>query len=120
MKTSYFGSRQWHGLNAVSIARGEPKWYRGRSYKDLAPPWYMIKIKDEEEYTKQYNEKILGRLSPEKVVRDLGEDAILLCWERPGEFCHRRLVAEWLEEELGIKVPELGEEYKQISFLSRF
>jgi hypothetical protein len=30
----------------------------------------------------------------------------MLCWEAPGEFCHRRLVAEWLEGELGIQVPE--------------
>jgi len=38
----------------------------------------------------------------------LGEDAILLCWENSGVFCHRRLVAEWFEEELGVSVPEVG------------
>jgi hypothetical protein len=30
----------------------------------------------------------------------------LLCWEAPGKFCHRRLVAAWLEDALGIDVPE--------------
>jgi uncharacterized protein (DUF488 family) len=49
----------------------------------------------------------LSKLDPQKVFSDLGQDAILLCWEKPGEDCHRRLVAEWLEGLLGIKVPEL-------------
>ena len=35
---------------------------------------------------------------------------ILLCWESLNVRCHRRLVAEWLEEKLGIVVPELGHE----------
>ena len=33
----------------------------------------------------------------------------MLCWEPPGKFCHRRLVAKWLEEHLGVDVPELRE-----------
>jgi uncharacterized protein (DUF488 family) len=31
-----------------------------------------------------------------------------LCHEKAGEFCHRRLIADWLNRELGIEVPELG------------
>jgi len=31
--------------------------------------------------------------------------------EQPGEFCHRRLVAAWLEEVLEIAVPELPGNY---------
>jgi hypothetical protein len=41
---------------------------------------------------------------------DLGPDAILLCWESFNVRCHRRLVAEWLEEKVGIVVPEVGHE----------
>ncbi len=41
------------------------------------------------------------------LASDLGPDAILLCWESPGEDCHRRLIAAWLESHLKIKVPEL-------------
>jgi uncharacterized protein (DUF488 family) len=51
----------------------------------------------------------LDKLDPQKVFDDLGEDAILLCWEAPCQFCHRRLVAEWLEKHLGVNVPELQE-----------
>ena len=36
-----------------------------------------------------------------------GEDASLLCYEKPGDFCHRRIVAEWLEKGTGVVVPEL-------------
>ena len=54
-------------------------------------------------------QKILDKLDPQKVFDDLGEDAILLCWEAPGKFYHRRLVAEWLEKHLGVTVPELQE-----------
>jgi hypothetical protein len=32
----------------------------------------------------------------------------MLCWEKPGEGCHRRICAEWLETALGIVVPEFG------------
>ena len=54
------------------------------------------------EYARRYNEEVLSKLDA------LGKDAILLCGEMPGTFCHRRLVARWLEEELGISVPERG------------
>ncbi len=37
---------------------------------------------------------------------------MLLCFEdlrQPGVWCHRQIVAAWIEEHLGIKVPELPE-----------
>lgn len=110
MKTSNFSRicRQPDDFkNSVSIALREPKWYRGRRYPALAPRREMLKI-DEATYRVEY-QKILDNLDPQKVFDDLGEDAILLCWEAPGKFCHRRLVAEWLEKHLGRPVPELQE-----------
>ena len=52
-----------------------------------------------------------GRPGAPEVFEDLGEDAILLCWEAPGKFCRGRLVAAWLEEKLGVQVPELPQGY---------
>lgn len=95
-------------MNAVAISQGVPKWYKGKVYKKLAPSWALVKIEDEKEYVRRYKYEVLDRLDPAQVLKELGEDAVLLCWEKPGEFCHRRIVAEWLEEELGIEVPELG------------
>jgi len=61
---------------------------------------------DEAAYAIEYQRDVLCKLDAAKVVEDLGSDAVLLCWEAPGKFCHRRLVAAWLEEALGIEVPE--------------
>jgi hypothetical protein len=52
--------------------------------------------------------EILAKLDPAEIYQTLGENAVLLCWEKPGDACHRRLVAEWFERCLGVEVPELG------------
>jgi hypothetical protein len=108
MQTSNF----WHFTGEpddprlVSIALWAPGWYKGRRrYPALAPRRNMLKL-DEATYRVEYR-KILDKLDPQEVFEDLGENAIMLCWEPPGKFCHRRLVAEWLEENLGVRVPEL-------------
>lgn len=93
----------------VSIALSKPWWFKGRCYPTLAPRLDMLTM-EEEEYRVEY-QKILDRLDPRQVYGDLGEDAILLCWEPSGVFCHRRLVAAWLEEHLGVEVPELPSNY---------
>jgi hypothetical protein len=68
----------------------------------------MLKM-TREDYDFDFN-RILKELDPEEIYRDLrlmgGEDPILLCWESPNTWCHRRRVAEWLEEALGIEIPE--------------
>jgi uncharacterized protein (DUF488 family) len=109
MQTSYFAKSSRHP-NAVSIAGRCPREFSGREYKTLAPRyWFFAKYKrdhDEKFYTEQYQKLILNFLDPKKVFEELGADAVLLCWEKPGVFCHRRLVAEWLEKSLGIEIPE--------------
>ena len=42
--------------------------------------------------------KQLDSLDAKQVAEELGPDAILLCWESFNVLCHRRLVAEWLEQ----------------------
>jgi len=111
MKTSYF-SKSGQDPNAVSIAGKAPNWYKGREYKKLAPKyWFFKKYKqdsDETFYTEQYRKEVLGALDPKEVFKELGEDAVLLCWEKPKWFCHRHIVARWLEESLGIEIGEIG------------
>lgn len=108
MKTSNFwisGSSP----SAVSIARRHPRGWQGCEYKKLAPSWKLInlaKVGKIDEYVCQYN-ALLDSLNAKEVFEELGSDSILLCWEKPGDFCHRRLVAEWFEQELGIEVPEI-------------
>ena len=104
--TSYY-AKSGKDQDAVAISQGVPKWFKGRVYKKLAPSWKMIKLPD-----KQYREEyanLLSKLNAEEVYNELGSNAILLCYEKPGEFCHRRLVADWIQNELGIYVPELAD-----------
>lgn len=110
MKTSSFS--KYSGNNGVSIAGKAPVGFEGKQYKELAPKyWFFKKFKegkmDEKGYTMAYRTEVLNRLDARKVYEELGEDSVLLCWEPKGEFCHRKLVADWLNEKLGIVVEEL-------------
>jgi uncharacterized protein YeaO (DUF488 family) len=110
LKTSYFGKSGQHP-NAVSIAAITPSWFRKRIYKKFAPPWNLVKrYKDgqvtEEQYKRTYQKEILSKLDPKQVAEELGQEAILLCYEKSGQFCHRHLVADWFQR-AGIKVEEI-------------
>lgn len=113
MKTSSFFT--YEGPGRISIARAAPRSVKGyRVYPALAPRHNMLKM-PYEEYRPAFF-RILEALDPERVVDDLAAlahpyPAVLLGWERPplsaSNFCHRAMVAEWLERELGLKVPEI-------------
>ena len=97
-------------LRAVSIAR-YPMFFKGRRYYALAPSvallkaWKAGKI-SQVEYEERFYQETLSPLISDQVFQDLGKEAILLCFESPGVFCHRRIVATWLEEALKIGIPE--------------
>jgi hypothetical protein len=118
IQTSYF-ARAAHLPNAVAISQGIPKWYKGTRYKPLAPSWDMIHTKDPELYKKRYCEEVLSKLDPKQVASDL-DGCILLCHEKDSKHCHRRIVAEWLEAALGIKVPEMEYAVKKMPNLWDF
>ena len=86
-------------------------------YKSLAPNWKLyedLKTKKitEEKFILTYNEQ-LDTLNPLMVFEDLnslvsGYEPILMTDGSKKKFCHRHLVAEWLEKNLDVIV----EEYK--------
>ena len=98
--------------NVVSIAGRPPVWYKGRQYKKLAPKyWFFAKYKedgDADYYVEQYYYEVLAKLDAQQVYEELGENAILCCWEDRG-FCHRFVVADWFKVELGIIIEELDD-----------
>lgn len=112
MKTSYFGNKAAASdPKAVSVARYPPRWWGpGRRYYTLAPSTELLRRSKAglpwPEYIQEYKTDVLLKLNPQKVYDDLSE-SILCCWERTGENCHRRIIAEWIETSLGIQVPEL-------------
>jgi hypothetical protein len=119
MKTSYYFSNRIRspGLNLVAVSNTYPRhlpWLKdARTYKKLCPGWSLVKnykkrLISRNHYIEIYQEQVLDKLDPETVFRDLREDAVLLCWEKPGScFCHRHLISGWLSDHLGIKINEL-------------
>lgn len=98
-----------HLPQAVAISRGTPRGWPGKVYKPLAPSWNLVKIADPPEFIRLYRAQVLDKLDPRQVLLDLGgDDFIMLCWEAPGEFCHRLVVAAWLQKELGVTVEEFN------------
>ncbi len=110
MNTSYF-ARNGHNPYGVSIAGGCPEWFEGTKYKKLAPKYWFFKLYkengDKDHYIDCYKREVLDKLDAQTVYNELGCNAILLCWEAPGKFCHRHLVAQWFKEKLGVEVIEL-------------
>lgn len=94
------------GLVPVSISIKPPYWWRGAHYPPLCPTKEMLRM-SRAEYDAQFDE-ILSQLDPRQVFAELGENAVLLCYETPNTWCHRRRVAEWLEQSLGIVIPEFS------------
>lgn len=111
--------------------------YYGPAYKKLAPrlitytPYACeyekllemkqnaLKLKEyiefrkkiEAEYIVSYYETRLKGLDVEELLNTLknkfGNNIILLCHEPIDEFCHRRLVADYIELETGVYIPEV-------------
>ena len=90
----------YRGDKGVAISVTVPRWYKGRRYHLLAPTSSLLFLwknghLEEDDYLHLYHADVLSRLDKEKIRKDLGEDAVLLCWERTG-FCHRHIVVDWL------------------------
>jgi uncharacterized protein YeaO (DUF488 family) len=115
MHTSNF-SKSALDPNAVSIALWNPKWYKGKSYRRLAPSEALLRAygrdHDVDRYVKIYTEEILTPLDPRQVYEDLGPDAVILCHCAATVFCHRFVVARWLDRHLNLHITEIPNRYK--------
>lgn len=103
------------GLHPISISISA-RYFTGDFYRPLNPERAFIND-TKEIYTPKFN-AVLAKLNANKVVEDLsilskGKDVIMLCHEGENDFCHRHLVAKWMEEKLNIEVKELGKMQKE-------
>ena len=89
----------------IAICGKVPEWYIGFRYKPLAPKYTFFmewkKNRDNNYYIEHFNKEVLDKLDANEVVNDLlrlsnGRMFALVCYEKPAEFCHRHLVADWL------------------------
>lgn len=107
--TSYFGNLKKLPKDFVPIAicGKSPDFYKGLEYKKLAPSWSIYseykRTLDMNTYIKRFKEERLAFLLPQYVVQDIetlaeGKTAVLLCYEKPTDFCHRHIVSAWLHQ----------------------
>jgi len=116
MKKIYTSNYARHGSNplAFGISLTVPEWYEGQRLQFLAPRSDMVgKIKkgsenyNQRKYTREYIDLLNGRnVNPQKLVDSLPDGALLLCYESPGDFCHRQLLAAWVERHTGFVITE--------------
>ena len=134
--TSYFAKlKQIEELNIipVSICGRCPNWYKGNQYKKLAPNYKFFmewkQNQDNDFYVEHFQKEILDNRNINIVLQDLFNffsidqqefiknsytpywmnnnfNIALICYEKPSDFCHRHLVADWMTKN-GIPVKEL-------------
>ena len=112
-----------NNLTPVGISGWSPDGYTGKTYKKLAPKytwwkeWHDNNL-SEQWYIDKYKETVLQTLNPTVVAQDLqkmGNNVVLLCFETPDKFCHRHLVAEWLNAKTKLDVREYILQSQQIN-----
>lgn len=123
MKTSYFGITPRKTPGAIAISLYLPKGRQYLHYPKLAPSQELLQTYRDPNaaiiyhsiqkwYAFEYFDQLF-LLNPQQVWDELHElagdaEPTLLCYEKPGQFCHRRLVAKWFEVELGEFVDEVS------------
>jgi len=134
--TSYFANwRKFQDKFTVSIARFDPKYatvdFVARKVNDCIAPNVntLNAIKSGEISQKEYEEQYLHQLNASVRGADFiryllaisaGKDIVLLCYEKYGDFCHRHILAKWLnniikQEQLDVlPIAELGHEAVQL------
>ena len=111
--TTYFAKLKHLPKNIIpiSICGKAPVGYKGLEYKKLAPKYdFFMEWKrtgNNDYYIKCFNEQVLDKLDALKTLLELSEiagfqnrfnDICLVCYEKPSDFCHRHLVADWLNK----------------------
>ena len=138
--TSNYQSIKTGNTVSVTGDGGNAWGYFGPSYKKLAPklvtyiPYHdkleklqslkndVTKLKEyiefrkkiEDEYIKSYYDIRLKNLDVNFLLATLynkfGNNIILLCHESIDEFCHRRLIADYIELKTGMYIPEIRQD----------
>lgn len=120
--TSYFANAKKikDAAVLVGICAKPPQGFKDVNIHELAPTLSMMR-----QYKESYDENLFISLYKNNILKPLEQErknivaflerlaaaankqyVVLLCYEKPEDFCHRHLVAEWLSEELGYTIEE--------------
>lgn len=98
----------------ICVAIGKPRFIAGiPQMRNVCPTRYMVSGPcSHDEYLKLYD-RILASQDANQVVKQIemlsgGKDVALCCYEKPGDFCHRHILAKWITENTGIEITEFG------------
>lgn len=127
--TSCYDNAKSGNLVSITGDGGNAWGFYGNSYKKMSPKLYLWQYYDQNPdnltedklidwYIKEFYKLRLTNLNPFIFLNTLnekfGNEIILLCHELPNRklnkehFCHRRLLADWIELETGIIIPEIS------------
>jgi uncharacterized protein (DUF488 family) len=115
--TSYFGNLknlEKHNIIAIGVCQFPPHWFKNPNLISIAPTKdILFNCKsNHQEFIKRYKSEIISiQGDPQEFINRLnfiseGRDVALCCFEKPNEFCHRHLIAEWLNNSLHLNVQE--------------
>lgn len=116
--TSYFANSKkltQAGIKVIGVALYPPRWFNGISMRNVAPTPSILHTKGQtrEQYTERYRNEVLSRVNPHQFMENLrsmsqGHDVALCCYEKPGDFCHRHILANWLSGATNEPITEWG------------
>jgi len=105
--------------NAFGTSVGLPNWYNGKKIKEVAPTWDLVRgfkagTISESEYMGAYLQLLQVRsVDPHELVDSLPNNAFLLCYESPTDFCHRHILGAWIQFNTNNPVVEWKNEEEQ-------
>jgi hypothetical protein len=119
--TGRYQLNEFGGRLPIGITRRLPRWKLpyalAATVMEAAPTAAQLKISGDAEFTRSYRARLdefgvghFRRVFSEIARKHDKLSLALLCYEdltKPGEFCHRRVFAQWWQEQTGQEVPEL-------------
>lgn len=115
--TSYFAQVKNIPTNFVKVGISfiKPPWLDTSTFvwmKELAPTGNLLLFKkqniiDEREYTQSYIMQLMD-IDFEPIIKQLQsyENCVLLCYERSDAFCHRHILAKYLNSKFNLGITE--------------
>ncbi len=127
--TSYYGNRELNPQQQylVQVSNSAPAGFKvNEIFQDVIPDWntivkpYKDRRLSDKLYTAFYEQQLNKRRLQifhqleEIYKRAQGKDIVLLCYETPGKFCHRHILAEWLKPFTALNRLEPIHEYTKV------
>ena len=118
--TNYFSNiKNYDPTKVFAVTASKPEFLKGGYLKVVAPKYEWVeKYKNKEITADQYTEKYIAYLNANKekilqVIKSLPDESMLCCYESPDKFCHRHVLAKWLNENK-VKIIEFNEKFTKV------